>query len=105
MEVEQIKYERTGGFAGIRFSADIDPNDLSDEQVRPLLDLLDEMDFDALPEQITGASSMPDQFIYQITVKTTQWEHTVIAGDASAPEQFQELARLLDRIAKTRRTQ
>lgn len=105
MEVEQIKYERTGGFTGIRFSADINPNDLPDEQVRPLLDLLDEMDFNELPEQITGSSPMPDQFTYQITVKTTKWEHTVTAGDASAPEQVQELARMLDRIAKTRRTQ
>ena len=105
MEVEQIKYERTGGFAGIRLSADFDPNDLPDEQIRPLLDLLDEMGFDELPEQFTGESPMPDQFTYQITVKTTKWEHTVIAGDASAPEQVQELARLLDRIAKTTRRQ
>ena len=105
MEVEQIKYERTGGFAGIRLSADFDPNDLPDEQIRPLLDLLDDMDFRELPAQITGESSMPDQFTYEITVKTNQWEHTVITGDASAPEQLQELARLLDRIAKTRRTQ
>ena len=105
MEVEQIKYERTGGFAGIRLSADFDPSELPDEQIRPLLDLLDEMDFDALPEQLTGESSMPDQFTYQITVKTNKWEHTVIAGDASAPEQVQELARLLDQIARTRRRQ
>lgn len=100
MNVQQIKYERTGGFTGIRLSADFDPSDLPDEQVRPLLDLLDDMDFDELPEQLTGAASMPDQFTYQITVKTQKWEHTVIAGDASAPDKVQELARLLDRIAR-----
>jgi len=104
MEVQQIKYERTGGFAGIRLSADFDPNELPDEQIRPLLDLLDELDFEELPEQLTGEPSMSDQFTYQITVKTTKWEHTVISGDASAPEQLQELIRMLDRIAKTRRT-
>ncbi len=104
MEVQQIKYERTGGFAGIRLSADFDPNELPDEQIRPLLDLLDELDFEELPEQLTGEPSMSDQFTYQITVKTTEWEHTVISGDASAPEQLQELIRMLDRIAKTRRT-
>ena len=100
MEVQQIKYERTGGFTGMRLSADFDPSDLPDEQIRPLLDLLDDMDFDELPEQLTGATSMPDQFTYQITVKTQKWEHTVIAGDASAPDKVQELARMLDRIAK-----
>ncbi len=105
MEVEQIKYERTGGFTGIRLSADFEPSELPDEQLRPLLDLLDEMDFDELPEQLTSRSPMPDQFTYEITVKTTKWEHTVIAGDASAPEQVQELARMLDQIARTRRKQ
>ncbi len=100
MEVQQIKYERTGGFTGMRLSADFDPSDLPDEQIRPLLDLLDDMDFDELPEQLTGAAAMPDQFTYQITVKTQKWEHTVIAGDASAPDKVQELARMLDRIAK-----
>jgi len=103
MEVQQIKYERTGGFTGMRLSADFDPRDLPDEQIRPLLDLLDDMDFDELPEQLTGASSMPDQFTYQITVKTQKWEHTVIAGDASAPDKVQELARLLDRIARRKK--
>ena len=105
IEIQQIKYERTGGFAGIRLSADFDPNDLPDEQIRPLLDLLEDMDFHELPEQLTSESSMPDQFTYQITVKTKKWEHTVIAGDASAPDKVQELVRLLDRIARTRRRQ
>ena len=102
MEVQQIKYERTGGFAGMRLSADIEPDQLPEEQVRALLDLLDDMDFDELPEQLMSESSMSDQFTYQITVKTTKWEHTVITGDASAPDKLQELLRLLDRIAKRR---
>ena len=102
MEVQQIIYERTGGFAGMRLSADIEPNQMPDEQIRPLLDLLDEMDFDELPEQLISESSMSDQFTYQITVKTNKWEHTVVTGDASAPDKLQELFRLLDRIAKRR---
>jgi hypothetical protein len=102
MEVQQIKYERTGGFAGMRLSADIEPDKFPDEQIRPLLDLLDDMDFDELPEQLMGESSMSDQFTYQITVKTNKWEHTVVTGDASAPDKLQELLRLLDRIAKRR---
>ena len=102
MEVQLIKYERTGGFAGMRISADIEPDKLPDEQIRPLLDLLDDMGFDELPEQLTGESSMSDQFTYQITVKTNKWEHTVVTGDASAPDKLLELLRLLDRIAKRR---
>ena len=102
MEVQQIKYERTGGFAGMRLSADIEPDQLPDEQIQRLLDLLDDMDFDELPEQLMGESSMSDQFTYQITVKTNKWEHTVVTGDASAPDKLQELLKLLDRIARRR---
>lgn len=100
MEVERIKYERTGGFAGVRIATDFKPADLPDEQLRPLLELLDDMDFNELPAQLSGKSSMPDQFTYEITVETNKWEHTVVAGDASAPDKLQELFRLLDRIAR-----
>jgi hypothetical protein len=100
MEVERIKYERTGGFAGMRIATDFKPEDLSDEQRSALLELLDDMDFKELPAQLTGKSAMPDQFTYEITVETKKWEHTVTAGDASAPDKLQELFRLLDRIAR-----
>jgi len=103
MEVQQIKYERTGGFAGLRLSADFKPDELPEDQTRPLLDLLDDLDFDELPEQLTAESSMSDQFTYKITVKTSKWEHTVVTGDASAPDKLQELLQMLDRIAKRRK--
>lgn len=102
MEVQRIKYERTGGFTGMRFHADFTPDDLPEEQSRPLLDLLDQMDFDGLPEDLTGSSPMPDQFTYTITVITTQGERTMVLGDSSAPEELQELMRMLDRIARRR---
>jgi hypothetical protein len=102
MEVERIKYERTGGFAGMRIAADFKPNDLPDEQRNSLMELLDDMDFNELPADLTSKSPMPDQFTYEITVETKKWEHTVIAGDTSAPDKLQELFSLLDRIAKRR---
>ena len=103
MDVERIKYERTCGFAGMRIATDFKPSDLPEEQARTLLDLLDNMDFNELPENLTTKSSMPDQFTYTITVESKKGQHTVTSGDASAPEKFQELVRLLDRIAKRRK--
>lgn len=105
MDVERIKYERTGGFTGMRIATDLKLGDLSDEYASRISELLDDLDFQELPEQITGESAMPDQFTYTITVETTKWEHTVITGDASAPEKMQELLRLLDRLARTKRKQ
>lgn len=102
MDVQRIKYERTGGFTGMRFHADFKPGDLPDEQSRPLLDLLDKMDFDGLPDDLTGNPAHPDQFTYTLTVQTSKGERTFVVGDASAPDEMRELLRMLDRIARRR---
>ena len=102
MDIERIKYERTGGFAGIRIAADIKPKDLPEEQAQSLSDLLDDLDFPGLPEYLTNDSSMPDQFTYTITVEAEEWKHTVVTGDESAPEKMQELLQMLNRIARKR---
>ena len=99
MEVQKIKYERTGGFTGIRIAADIEPDDLPEDLARTLSDLLDDMDFNELPEHLLNGSGA-DQFTYTVTVETKKWEHTVITGDSSAPEKMQELLELLNRLAR-----
>ena len=105
MEVERIKFERTGGFAGMTIARDLKMDDLSEEQADTLLELLDDLDFEELPEQMTGKEAMPDQFTYRITVETRRGEHTVVTGDASAPEKMQELLQLLNRLARTKKKQ
>ena len=103
MHVERIKFERTGGFAGMRIAKDLTMEDLSDEQAGRLSELLDDLDFDELPEQLTGGERMADQFTYTITVETEEGKHTVTTGDASAPEKMQELLQLLNRLARTQK--
>jgi hypothetical protein len=105
MDVERIRFERTGGFAGMKIAKDLKLDDLPDDQAQRLQELLDDMDFRELPEQLTGKESMPDQFTYVITVETKKWEHTVVTGDTSAPEKMQELLQLLNRLARTRKKQ
>ena|SRR5687767_12750110 len=100
MHVERIKFERTGGFAGMHIATDIQPDDLSEEQAHTLAELLDEVDFPTLPEQLMSDSSMPDQFTYTITVESPDWKHTVVTSDESASEKMQELLHILNRIAR-----
>jgi hypothetical protein len=104
MHVDRIKFERTGGFTGMRMATDLKLDELPDEQAHSIMELLDDMDFAELPEQMLDESG-PDQFTYTITVETKKWEHTVVTGDASAPEKMQELLQLLNRLARTRRRQ
>ncbi len=100
MDVQRIKYERTGGFAGMHNVVNINPRDLPEEQSEALSELLDKLDFDELPKQAMNNPSLPDQFTYHITVETKQGEHSVVTGDASAPEEMQELIQMLNRIAR-----
>lgn len=102
MDVERIKFERTGGFANMRLAADLEPDDFSEEQLEALSDLLDDLDFAELPEHLMGESSASDQFTYTITVEAEKWQHTVITGDASADEKMRELLELLNRLARTK---
>jgi hypothetical protein len=105
MQVERIKFERTGGFAGMRIATDLKLDDLSDDQAQTISELLDDLDFGELPEQMMNEEGMPDQFTYTITVETKKWEHTVVTGDVSAPEKMQELLQLLNRLARTHKKQ
>jgi hypothetical protein len=104
MHVERIKFERTGGFAGMRMATDVKLEDLPEEQAETIMELLDDLDFNELPEQMLDESG-PDQFTYKITIETEKGEHTVMTGDSSAPEKMQELLQLLNRLARTRRKQ
>ena len=100
MDVERIRFERTGGFAGMTIARDLKLAELPPEQAHTLLELLKELDFEELAAQMTATGSIPDQFTYTITVQTRQGEYTVVSGDASAPEKMQELLQLLNRLAR-----
>jgi len=100
MYIKRIKFERTGGFAGIRFAADFELDDLPKEQAHQILELLDDMDFDELPEHIQGNQQVADGFQYSITVITEKREQTVTTSDTSAPKKMEALLEILTKIAK-----
>jgi len=102
MDIKRIKFERTGGFAGIRLAADFELGDLPDEQSRTLTALLDDMDFNKLPEQLGSMTAIADGFVYAVTVETQEWKHTVTTGESSSQESLESLINLLTKIARER---
>ena len=100
MYIEKIKFERTGGFAGIRLAAEIDMDDLPDDQKREIIELIDEADFDDLAKTLSNKKPVPDAFNYSITVKSREKEYQVVADEASLPDDLQPLIELLERTAK-----
>ena len=100
MKIQKIKYERTGGFAGIRLAADIKVNDLPEDQKKEILELLDDLDFEELPAKLAGKLAVPDEFIYSIIVEADKCEYKIIAGESALPGDMQPLLEILERIAK-----
>ena len=100
MYIEKIQFERTGGFAGIHLAAEIDMEELPDDQKNEIIELLDEADFDDLSEKLSEESQVPDGFNYSITVKSRNKEYQVVAGESAIPDDIQPLIEILERIAK-----
>ena len=100
MEAKRIKFERTGGFAGIRLTADIELDELPEDQAQQILELLGDLDFDKLPEQIMSDRQIPDSFNYSITVISEGKQHTVTTNEASAPEKMGSVFQILTQIAR-----
>jgi hypothetical protein len=102
MDIERIKFERTGGFAGMRLASDFELDDLPEDQAAQLCELLDDVDFDELPENLMKGNPVPDGFTYTITVESEEGQHTVTTSDTSAPSKMQPLLELLYQIARQR---
>jgi hypothetical protein len=100
MKAKHIKFERTGGFAGIRFAADFELDDLPEGQAHQIHELLDDMDFDELPEQVLDNQQVADGFQYSITITAEKEQHTVTMSDTSAPKKMEPLLEILTQIAK-----
>ncbi len=96
-----IHFVRTGGFAGLRMSAEIDSDELSKEELENLREALDSAHFFNLPRQMMGDMKAVDRFQYEITVEDGSRQHTVLASDAALPEQVQPLVKQLERLART----
>ena len=100
MNAKRIKFERTGGFAGIRFAADLELDQMPKDQVQQILSLLDEVDFTNLPEKILGSQQVADGFMYSITVVSEKQEYTVTTSDSAAPDNMEPLLNLLTQAAR-----
>ena len=102
MDIEQINFERTGGFAGIRLAADIELNDLPEDQKHEILELLDDIDFDELSEKTSGTTPIPDGFVYSVSVISKEHEYQVTVGESAVSIEMLKLIEILEGIAKSK---
>lgn len=102
MKFEKIKFERSGGFAGIRLAAEIEAETLPEDQKKEIAELLDEMDFEELPAKLADRMPLPDEFVYSIIVESGDQKYEAMAGESALPGEMQPLIEILEGIAKQR---
>lgn len=99
-DIKHIKFERTGGFTGIRFAAEFDLDDLPKDQVHELLDLLDEADLAELPKHAVNQDMVANGFNYVIEIETKDHQYTFTTGEEGLTDKMQPLLDLLNKIAR-----
>ena len=96
----QVKWERTGGFAGMRIVETVDSDSLSQEEARRLRELVEAAGFFKLPKEIVDPAGGADRFLYTLTVEMEGRRHTVRTGEAAAPPGLRSLIRWLTVVAR-----
>ena len=89
----KVRYERSGGFAGITITAEVDSSTLTPKQADELKELVEKA---FPPDQLKNKkATMPDQFNYEFTVtdagKTRIWQ----VNDESITDEIRALGKWL----------
>lgn len=96
----RMTMERTGGFAGISITKEVDTNTLPDNEAKQLRQLVDAADFFRLPKTIKSNSPQPDRFQYQLTVEDNGKQHTVEVSEQAVPGTLRPLIEWLMAAAR-----
>ncbi len=99
----QIEFIRSGGFAGIRLTANLDTGQMPAEQASTLQNLVTQAGFFNLPDRIVSQSPGVDRYVYSLTVSAEQGKHTVTVSETVVPDQLRPLLDYLTNLAMTAR--
>ena len=98
-----IKFVRSGGFAGIRLAGSFDTQQLLPDQADTLDKLVRDAGFFSLPEQIKPSSPGPDRFQYQVTISSSGQNHSIMVEDSVIPDPLRPLLDYLTTLATASR--
>jgi len=97
----KIRFERSGGFAGMITNVEIDADTLSAAQSQALALLVERADFFDLPAAMTeSATQGADRFNYRITIEADGRSHTVETTESAAPAALAPLLEWLELAAR-----
>lgn len=87
----RISFERSGGFAGMTRTTNIDTANLAPNESNQLSQLVNQASFFELPELITNATSQSDRFEYTLIVEDNGKQHAVTVSESAIPNNLKPL--------------
>ncbi|MBW4480527.1 MAG: hypothetical protein KME54_27735 [Tolypothrix brevis GSE-NOS-MK-07-07A] len=79
----RISFERSGGFAGIIKTTNIDTTTLSPNESNQVSQLIQSAGFFELPQTITSDTRSKDRFQYTLTIDDNGKQHTITIGESA----------------------
>lgn len=96
----RIFFERTGGFAGMVLTLELDTRQLPKLEAKTWESLVKQADFFRLPEAIQSKQPQADHFEYKISVWQLFRRHTLIVSESAVPAGLQPLVDRLQNAAR-----
>jgi hypothetical protein len=87
----QVSFGRSGGFAGVMMTATADTDTLAPTDAAHLRSLIEAADFFRLTPVMTGTTTRPDRFQYEITVTDGDRHHSVTVSESNVPSTLRPL--------------
>jgi hypothetical protein len=97
-----IFFERSGGFAGITNTVELDSKTLPAEEAEKLEEMIISSGFFEDKDKDMPNSNRPDQFQYKITIEYEGKKQTREFGESSVPESLRPLVHYLTLKARKR---
>ena len=99
----RISFERSGGFAGLTLTAELDTASLPADDADQVQKMVEAAGFFQLPASIPAAARGADAFQYVVTVEDQGRRHTVRTTDLAAPDALRSLLQHLTKVAREKR--
>jgi len=98
-----IRFERSGGFAGLPLRLTIDTEHLDPEEGELLVALVDSSQFFELPDKIRPERVIVDRFQYRVTISDPDRTHSVDIIEEGISEELNHLLQHLSYLARMAR--
>jgi len=99
----RITFERSGGFAGLTSTVELDTESLPPDEAHNVQKMVEDANFFNLPASILARSQGADRFQYVVTVEVEDKQHTVRMEDGAIPDAQRPLVNYLTKMAKEKR--